>query len=127
MKAANEDKARQETKKNNYKQKPVAQQLLHSALANQQARFTAAVKKRKQKYDKDVKFEVTAIRNDAAMWKAKYKKAEKQSKMSAADKKELEHWKMFGMWIEAHARPKTAMWLWKLWTHGPPKAAPQYS
>ena len=100
---------------------------MREALADQRARFTAAVKKRKQKYDEDIEFNVTALRNDKARWKAKFTEAEQQSKMNAADKKELEHWKMFGKWIEAHAHPKTARWLRNLWVRGPPKAKPQYS
>ena len=43
-KAANKFKAREEIKKNNYKKKPVVQQLLREALADQRARNQDFVK-----------------------------------------------------------------------------------
>ena len=122
VKAANKAETRRQAKTERCKRKKVVHEIVKQALKEQEVKMKEAVKRRKLRYDSENRFDSHAIRNDAAMYKKKYLASVKAATIAQAKEKELEDWRMFWKWVEAHGHPPTVKWLRRLKKNGPPPA-----
>ena len=100
---------------------------MEEAVQDNVLEFKEAVKRRKLQYDRSVKFDTHAVRNDNATWKKKYFQLKKEAVMTQAKEKELQDWRMLWNWVEAHAHPPTRKWFRHLKKNGPPPAPDRHS